>query len=440
VTDEAALRRSPVLAELSEEVLTSLLRDAKMVTLAAGEVLMAEGSDPDAMYIVVEGNLEITKRGGSSEIPLNTCGPGEPIGELALVHRRPRTATVRALEETRLLCIDADAFDRLLEQPSSARTLLSTATERLETQELRLREYGKMAALGTLTAGLLHELNNPAAAIRRSIEQLGDLLRADGAGTDPKGVVTELDPLARSDLEQEVRRALEALGVDRGWEVAGPLADLGVDPTTLGTRLAEIDPADPSRAARQLASRGQTAALLAEARTAASRISEIVGAVKSFSHHDEAPVQNVVIHDGLDAALTLVHHKIIQGITVERDYDPDLPPVEGYPGDLNSVWTNLIDNAIDATGEDGTIVLRTRGGPDHVTVEVIDDGTGIPPEVMDRIFDPFFTTKPVGQGTGLGLPIAFSTVTQKHGGRLEVTSKPGHTAFLVTLPHRLPRR
>jgi signal transduction histidine kinase len=444
------LRASPLLAELPEEMLAALLQAAPEEVLDEGETLIAEGEPASALYVVLEGELEVTKRLDATDVLLAVCGAGELLGELSMVHGRPRSATVRAATPARLLRIDPDTLADLLTEPHVAITLLATVTRRLEELELQLRQHDRMATLGTLTAGLLHELNNPAAAIARSVEQLAGQLTAwqeiqadilepeviERLGRLLARAVPPSSAIARLELEggiDGVLRPDERVGGD----APATLAALGVAPADLRGVLDDLPDGCRGPALRWLVGRGRLDTLVTETSTAAARISEVVGAVKRYSHVDEAPVQDVDVHDGLEAAWTLLGGRVPARVELVRDYDPELPRIEGYPGDLNTVWTNLLDNALDAVGDHGTVTVRTRGGADGVEVSVANTGPEVPDEVLARVFDPFFTTKPVGKGTGLGLATSYGVVTHRHRGRLTMTSEPDHTVVTVALPSTL---
>jgi signal transduction histidine kinase len=446
------LRNVALLKDLPADTLAALAANAELVEVPADTVLIEEGSAPDAMYVVIEGQFEVSKHEGQQVVHLNQCGIGEPLGEMALLAERPRTATVRAERPSRLLKIDAEHFRRLV---GPALPILRAVVSRLENQEAQLRQHGKMAALGTLTAGLLHDLNNPAAAVLRGVSrlretlgewqqltagltaadaQLFDKLNAAVAGRTEQPV--PLDALSRSDLADALESWLDDLGVAEAWQVAPQLAELGWTAAELEALLEEWPPERRSDAIRWAAATGEFQRLLDEARDGAAHVSEIVGDVKNFSRRDEAPITNVDLHDSLESALRLVRHKL-SGVKVIRDYDPALPRVEGYAADLNETWVNLVDNAIDAMDGSGELTVRTRGFDDHVTVEIADNGPGIPPDVLERMWEPFFTTKAVGAGTGLGLANVFKTVVERHGGRLAPDSEPGRTQFTVWLPRQL---
>jgi signal transduction histidine kinase len=442
VTPEV-LRRLPLLADVPDDELLRLAPLTTEITIEPGTCLMAEGSSADAVYVVLEGEFEVTKRSGEREVQLSVAGPGEVLGELAVVADRPRSATVTAQGAGRVLEIQGEGLRQLLASPVAAEAILRAVMRRLENQEAVLRQHAKMASLGTLTAGLLHDLNNPAAAVSRGVARLPQALadwraatavlaRADadfdalaGGGSDAAP-----DPLTRSDLTADLEEWLADRGVEDAWAVSTSLADLGWEPAMLEAALADLPAAE---ATRWLALTGELDRLLAELGEGARRISEIVASVKDHSRAEES-AKPVDLHEGLESTLVLLGYRLREGVDVVRDYAEGPLVVDGYPGELNQVWSNLIDNAIAAMDGRGELVLRTRGDDDGATVEVIDNGCGIPEDVRDRIFEPFFTTKPVGQGSGIGLATVFRIVTQLHRGAIDVDSKPGRTVFTVRLP------
>jgi signal transduction histidine kinase len=437
----AALRGSRLFAELPEADLHALVGASRTVELAPGEVLMAEGDPPEAMYVVLDGELEVSRDVGGARVLLNVCAAGDLLGELGIAHRRPRSATARARTRARVQRIGAEALDRLLTHPQSARALLLAATRRLDVEEGLVRQHERMAALGALSAGLLHELNNPASAVQRGASRLRSLLAETGGAAGPLerlvgAVPAPEDPLLRADAEQALAGVLAAAGVDRGWDAAGRLVRLGIDPAALRTALDALPPAERGPAVHGTARAAEVAALLDEVSAGADQLSRIVSGVRPLAYSADESMTDVDVHASLEQALVLLRHKVPAGVRLVRDLDPAPQVVQGWAADLALVWTNLLDNALAAVEPGGTVTVRTRGEEDAVVVEVADTGPTVPPEVLARVFDAFFTTKPVGEGTGLGLATSLSVVAQKHHGRLTLTSADGVTTARVELPRR----
>ncbi len=457
------LRRLELFSGLPEADLDWLSAQAEPFALKTGEVLIEEGAPGDAAFIVLDGELEVAKKSDVQNIVIAIREPGEVVGEMALLDQSPRMATVRAVRDSHLLKIRGDTFHQLLTQkPSAALAILNTVSRRLRQNEALLRQNEKMAALGTLSAGLAHELNNPAAAVRRSVEQLraalSDWTKAsidlDHCTLTPAQirVINDLktaienrpardlglDPLAQSDTESDMQTWLEAIGLDQAWELAPALVSCGWELDPLKKLESNFDPETLALVVKWLAAGCAVYSLLNETHMGAERISEIVKSVKAYSYLDQAPIQEVDVHEGLENTLVILRHKTKEGVKITREYAPDLPRIEAYGSELNQVWTNIIDNAVDAMDGKGEIVLRTYSKDGNVVVEIEDNGSGVPSEIQGRIFEPFFTTKPPGQGTGLGLHIAY-TIVNKHYGQIRVESRPGRTVFQVTLPVQLPR-
>jgi signal transduction histidine kinase len=328
-------------------------------------------------------------------------------------------------------------------------------------QEIMLRQSEKLATLGKLSAGMAHELNNPAAAAQRGADQLRDAIsqlrevqfelgalrlsqsqldtlatlnqRTEGRARQP----ADLDPLARSDREYEMEVWLGKQGVEDAWELAPMLVDMGYDPVAL-VELGESFAAEQfPKVVASLSNLYATHNLLEEIGQGAGRIAEIVKALKSYTYLDQAPMQSVDVHEGLNDTLVMLRNKLKTGVVVRREYAPDLPRIQAYGSELNQVWTNIIDNAVNAMEGQGELVLRTYQEDPWVVVEIQDTGPGIPEDVLPAIFDPFFTTKPPGEGTGLGLNISHNIIVQKHRGKIAVRSEPGTTCFEVRLPVHL---
>lgn len=453
------LRQIPLFSALDDMALERLVAMSTEMELAPGDYLMREGEMGDSMYVIVEGNLQVRKLAGDSEVVLAERGAGEVIGEMSVLDQAPRVASIIALTNARALKIDSETFMALLDwSPSAARAILKTFAQRIRSTQAMLQQREKMASLGTLSAGIAHELNNPAAAVRRGASQLrADLQRLeqltiqlDGLDVPPrqrealKALRAEidenaqhadkLDAITRSDLESEIQDWLDAHGIPEPWEVAPRLVALGFTPEKLRGLDEQFDDATLPLVIEWSAARGASISLLEEIADSAERISEIVKSVKEYSYLDQAPLQEVDVHVGLENTLTILRNKWKQGITINRNYSRDLPKIEAYASELNQVWTNIIDNAIDALNGQGEITLCTYGEPDHLCVEICDNGPGIPPAVMPHLFDAFYTTKPVGKGTGLGLHISYNIIVLKHHGRITVESKPGYTCFKIALP------
>lgn len=336
--------------------------------------------------------------------------------------------------------------------------VFGTDLTRQKTAERLSRQSEKMATLGTLAAGVAHELNNPAAAAKRAAAQLREafarleeahrLLDATGVSSAMGGTlealdrqarersisISELGAVERSDLEARVETWLEDHAVEDPWDLSPQLVGMGLDPEALQKTAATL-PANALHAVLVWAARVYPVySLLNEIAQGSGRISEIVGALKGYSYLGQAPVQAVNLHEGLDNTLVILRSKLKVGITVHREYGADVPPVQAYGSELNQVWTNILDNAADAMGGKGEITIRTRRENRWAVIELEDNGPGIPADIQSRIFDPFFTTKEPGRGTGLGLATSYSIITDKHRGRISVESRPGRTCFTVRLP------
>lgn len=456
------LRKSPLFEGLSDQELQQLVDNAKPVSLRAGETLIKQGDPGDSAYVVLKGGFEIQKQSGPSLIKIDVRKPGEIIGEMALLSNSPRSATVIAATDSEALCISQDEFENLLStSPSAALAVLHWVLARLGQNESLLHQQEKMAALGTMSAGLAHELNNPAAAAQRSASllrgaparwlrlthQLEILAFRENLTDWLNGFMREstrrferqvqFETLEKIDLVDQLQTWLETNGIESAWEYAPAMVNFGWNSESLG----ELEDLPVFKAAIQWLGMGSLIVTqLYEIQNTTDRISQIVRAMKSYTYLDQAPLLEVDVHEGLENTLVIMQHKLKQGVTIKRDYAPDLPRIEAYASELNQVWTNIIDNAVDAMDGKGEILLRTYEEKEQVIVEIIDNGPGIPEEICSRIFEPFFTTKPPGQGTGLGLHVTHDIVANRHHGLIQVKSKPGETIFKVILPLRIDEK
>ncbi|HZF59904.1 MAG TPA: ATP-binding protein [Rubrobacter sp.] len=454
------LRSVPLLRDLPEDKLVWIHDHAEEVRFEAGEVIARQGDPPDGFYVVMEGETEWTRRVGQDDIFVVTLGEGAMFAELIMVLDAPYPTTGRAITNVGLLKLDAPTFWEMLRIcPEVLRGILATSVERTELHESVKGQHAKLISLGTMAAGLAHELNNPAAAIGRSAAEAREAFREASekaaslgklpltpeqrmliAGL-PAGVsrrVEEagaLDSLERSDLEDELAEWMEERGVEDAWDVFPALAGAGLDTAWLDDLAGRVPGEALDGVLGWLAAEVTGDELLREIEGGSARIAELVKAIKTYTHMDKAASKEVDVNAGLNSTLIMMSHKLKKGrVEVIRNYEKGLPPVCGHAGELNQVWTNLIDNAIDAVAGDGRITLRTARENGRVLVEISDNGPGIPDDVRARIFEPFYTTKDVGKGTGLGLDISYRVVVEDHKGDIRVLSEPGDTRFQVRLP------
>ncbi len=435
---------------LTDEQIAWLLGYGEERKLEAGEYLFKERDHVDSFYVVLEGEIRIARmRSDGPEELIATHEPGMFTGQLGVLAGRVG-ARASAVVPSRVLEITSDAFRHVAAMnPEVADIFVSTTTRRIRRTQAWMRQNEKLAALGKLSAGLTHELNNPAAAAMRAAEELRvATLRAQLLALEhderfsPEGrtaltalqrEATEngavLDPLARSDREEEIADWLEGRGIEEAWDLAPILAAADLDTERLERLVIELGGNDGASFPAGLEWLGATLELTGladEVGRSVGRISELVRAMKEYTYMDRAAYAQTDVREGLDNTLTILGHKL-KGTTVAKEYQ------EANAGELNQVWTNLIDNAIDAVGGRGRIRVRALLDGDMVTVEIVDDGPGIPREIQNRIFEPFFTTKEIGEGTGLGLDTVRRIVTG-HGGEITFDSEPGETRFTVRLP------
>ena len=440
------LRGLPYFSDLPQALLDQVCRNSERITVEPGTTIIEEDSLSEDMFVIVDGELTVTKKGADREVTLASLGPGEVVGEIALLDNAPRTASVTTATRATLIRIPANAFEDLIEDSRVVRRMFRTVTSRLRGIEDTLRHEERMAALGRMAAQLMHELNNPAAAVGRSMARAEEVYVDLGeatielAGIDGliEGAIPvpdkpeNLDPLTRSGLEDEVIGWLEQLGVPDAGELGAALVADGWNRDLLEETVSGLEGETRARFIRWLGLRVLASQLIGEVRIAASRISELVRVVKNYSYLDQGPVQRIDPTDGIRDTLILLKHKL-RGIETVVDIEPDLPQIEASGRDLNQVWTNLIDNAADAMDGSGKLTIEASRDGDAVVVRISDTGPGIDPEVMNRIFDPFFTTKAPGQGTGLGLHTVH-TIVNRTGGEIKAESGPEGTSFIIRFP------
>jgi signal transduction histidine kinase len=463
--DEKTLREAlleiPVFTGLSEEQFSWLVSQFEEVRLEAGKVFLRQGDPADWLFVMLEGEVQF-QRENEPDAPVFTVQAGQVSGVLPYSRLTRIGGTARAVLPTRAARLHRSVFPEMLQRlPVLGQRLVALAFDRVRETTRAEQQRDKLMALGKLSAGLAHELNNPAAAARRATASLREFLetvrgaslrlaRHALSNEQREFIVTfereaakyqappEADPLVQSDREERITEWLEAHRVPESWKFASVLAEAGVETPKLDTLSATLGDAALGDALTRITSLLTIGRLVGEIENSVTRISELVRAIKDYSYMDQAPVQEVDVHQGIESTLTILSHRLKRGVAVVRDYDPNLPRVCAYGGELNQVWTNLIDNAIDAMQGKGELRIRTARELDRVLVEIGDNGPGMPPEVQNRIFEPFFTTKGVGDGTGLGLDTV-CRIVRKHHGEIKVESRPGDTRFQVWIPIDQPR-
>ena len=454
------LRACPLFASLGDQQL-SCLEPGEIVRLEAGHVVTAEDGPIDSFYVLLEGEIRVSRNYGNQSILMGVIKPGMFLGEVPLLLDSPIVSTLRTLKPCRLFRLGKEDFFRMLSAcPSVAKEIFRTMATRVRNVEGYSQQREKLASLGTMAAGLAHELNNPATAARRASAHLREvvenvqsfacdlhqqlkldqwplLIEASGQALDRASNALPLDSVTRSDREDEIATWLDNHRVPDGWKLAPTFVNAGLTGGELNALAGKLQGNALGCAFGWLEARLSLQSLLKEIDGSTGRIAELVKAVKAYSYMDRSPMQEVDIHEGIENTLTMLGHKL-KNVTVTRKFDRAIPGIMAYGGELNQVWTNLIDNAIDAVKGTGKICIATFFEDDQVVVEIADNGAGIPKEVQAHIFEPFYTTKGVGSGTGLGLVISNRIVADRHGGEIEFESQPGDTRFKVRLPIKQP--
>ena len=457
-----ALRRVHVFADLADDQLQWFADNSEERRFAPGDVVFRKGDKADAMVVYLDGEVHAYWDENDHDI-VYILRAGEQTtevsGMLPFSRMTELQVTGYAVTDVRLLWFPVSLFPELMQRmPLLVQRLVGIMSDRVRESTTLDQQQDKLMALGKLSAGLAHELNNPAAGATRAandlIETLKQLRAADmrlcshdltetqqssidafeSKAINHTDTAEPLNSLDQSDREDEVSEWLESHGIAEPWKLSANLVEAGMDSAALEQLLGEIPPTATADVLSRVNCQLAAAKLAGEIKIATTRISELVGAIKEYSYMDQAKVQELDVHKGLDNTLLILKYKLRKkNVSVTRDYAESLPLIKAYGSELNQVWTNLIVNAVDAMNEGGTLKVRTKREPTDILVEIRDNGAGIPASARSRIFEPFFTTKPVGEGTGLGLDTV-ARIVRKHRGNVRFESKPGDTCFQVRLP------
>jgi signal transduction histidine kinase len=455
MVETSELLRFPVFADLPDDQLAWFLSQSQELRLKAGEVYSRQGDPADAMFVILEGTLQA--RGElAGETVIFSLDPGDVTGVLPFSRMKQFKVGGRAETDSHALRFPASKFPELIQKmPELTQRLVGLMSDRIREATRFEQQRDRLAALGKLSAGLAHELNNPSSAAKRAASQLREILkRVRDASHElgrrdltaaQKSEIEKLeaslvqvdgpppDTLTISDLEERLDSLLRSHGQNDLWQLAADLARKNFKAEALEQLFATLDAGTARAALVRISASLEIADLLNQIESSTSRISELVGAIKEYTFMDQSPIQNVDIVKTLETTLTILNHKLKRGVEVQRNYQKTPLFVNSFGSELNQVWTNVIDNAIDAMGGKGVLRVRAFREDDCVVVEIGDNGPGISPEVEPHIFEPFFTTKGVGEGTGLGLDTV-QRIVKKHRGNIQVLSRPGDTRFQVRLP------
>jgi signal transduction histidine kinase len=455
MVEKSELLRVPAFADLPDDQISWFLGNSQELYVVPGDIYVRQGDPADSMFVILEGQFQWRGEFGGDTI-VASAKPGDVTGVLPFSRMKQFTVTGRAVTEGRVLRFPASLFPELVQKmPELTTRLVGLMSDRIRETTRFEQQRDRLASLGKLSAGLAHELNNPASAAKRATSQLRDILKKIKSASLELGrrdltpaQKSEIDKLEASftqqdvippnaltisDLEDQIDSLLRSHGQNDLWMLAAALARRNIKPEVLESLFATLDGETARAALVRIAASAEVAGLLNEIESSTSRISDLVGAIKEYTHMDQAPVQNVDIAKSLETTLTILNYKLKQGVAVDRDYSRVPLLVNSFGSELNQVWTNIIDNAIDAMHGKGELRVRTYSDDRCAVVEIGDNGPGISEELQPHIFEPFFTTKGVGEGTGLGLDTV-QRIVKKHQGSIQVTSKPGDTRFQVWLP------
>jgi signal transduction histidine kinase len=453
--EKSDLLRVPAFADLPDDQLEWFISQCQEQPLKPGDTYIRQGDAADNMFVILEGEFQVRGEinGETFAFPLKA---GEVTGVLPFSRMKRTPVTGRAVTNGRLLRFPSSQFPQLVQRmPELTTRLVALMTDRVREVTRFEQQRDRLASLGKLSAGLAHELNNPASAAKRAASQLRQILKKIKDASHElgrreltpaqKAEIENLeasftqrdepppDALTASDMEEQIDSLLRSHGQKDLWQLAADLARRGVKPAALESLFAHLDQETTRAALIRLAALVEITNLLNEIESSTSRISDLVLAIKEYTFMDQAPLQNVDVIKTLENTLTILNHKLKHGVVVKRDYQKVPLLVNSFGSELSQVWTNLIDNAVDAMNGNGELRVRTYRDDSCVVVEIGDNGPGIPPDVEAHMFEPFFTTKGVGQGTGLGLDTV-QRIVKKHRGNIQVTSEPGDTRFQVWLP------